>query len=70
MAAMAGLGAGLRRSWRLAASGDVFGFDRPLERDAALRLVRAFAADPQVESILVDRMARADPPVDRRMRER
>jgi len=48
----------------------VFGFDRPLERDAALRLVRAFAADPQVESIRVDRMARADPPVDRRMRER
>ncbi len=71
-AAAVGLAADGGPSWqrRLAVGGDVFVLARPLERDAALRLMRAFAADPQVESIEVDRRLGIDPPAGMRMRER
>ena len=71
-AAAAGLAADGGPSWqrRLAVGGDVFVLARPLEREAALRLMRAFAADPQVESIEVDRRLGIDPRAGPRMRER
>jgi hypothetical protein len=57
-------------SWqrRLAVGGDVFTVDRPLDREQARQLMQAFAADPQVQSIEVDRRLGIDPP--RQMRTR
>ena len=57
-------------SWqrRLAVGGDVFTVDRPLDKDQARRLMQAIAADPQVESIEVDRRLGIDPPRQMRMR--
>jgi len=68
----AGLAPATSASWqrRLAVGGDVFVLDRPLDRAAARRLVGAFLADPEVESIEVDRMLGFDPPGRRPMRER
>ncbi|MDH5833170.1 hypothetical protein [Luteimonas kalidii] len=57
-------------SWqrRLAVGGDVFTVDRPLDKSEARRLMQAFASDPQVESIEVDRRLGIDPPREMRMR--
>lgn len=59
-------------SWqrRLAVGADLFLVDRPLDRAEATRLMRAFADDPQVESIEVDRRLGIDPPATMRMRDR
>lgn len=59
-------------SWqrRLAVGADLFLVDRPLDRAEATRLMQAFADDPQVESIEVDRRLGIDPPATMRMRDR
>ena len=59
----------LRWQRRLAVQADVFVVDRPLDRAAAAALMRAFAADPDVESIEVDRMMGIGPQPQAPMRE-
>jgi len=46
----------LRWQRRLAIQADVFTVDRPLDRGAAAALMQAFAADPEVDYVEVDRM--------------
>ncbi|TYT23158.1 hypothetical protein FZO89_18135 [Luteimonas viscosa] len=50
-------------SWqrRLAVDADLFTAERPLDRQAAISLMRAFDDDPDVEYIEVDRMKGIDP---------
>jgi len=54
---------------RLAVGGDVFRTDRPLERAAAESLMQAFARDPDVEYIEVDRMMGIGPLPGAQMRD-
>ena len=59
----------LRWQRRLAVQADVFVVDRPLDRAAAAALMRAFAADPDVESIEVDQLMGIGPQPQAPMRE-
>lgn len=59
----------LRWQRRLGVQADVFVVDRPLDREAAAALMRAFAADPDVEYVEVDRMMGIGPQPQAPMRD-